>query len=425
MKKPIAVIVDAYSTGARLADVFREYDIDCIHVQSSINITNDFLVSYHKQNFKQEFVVNDICSIDRIYSSCVGQNVVCVIAGTETGVEVAEKLAHFLGLEGNNPNTSILRRNKFAMHEELRKFGLSDIKQARCDTVNAATAWAAANNSWPLVVKPTSSAGADGVTFCHCIDDVRNATSAIIGQINKLGLMNDAAVLQERIVGQQFIVNAVSKGGKHFISEIWRDDKIIADGASLICDREVLLESNSSISERASEYVVSCLNVLGVTDGPSHSEIFQRENGQFLLIETAARMQGTIDDKAVIEATNHSHVTLTVLRYAKPDEFAKLLNTKYGRNNHLHCVTLCSSETGVVLKNLTKEKISTLQSFRSLIHTPCPGEHISRTIDLFSSPGIVYLAHRDEFILNEDYGAIRDMERRKELFVVQPAKQHR
>ena len=418
MKFRIAIIVDAYSTGSRLAGEFKKSGIDCVHIQSSKDIPFDFLSSYRSEDFINAFVVDEYFTIESMQASLPNKEIICVIPGTETGVETAERIARKLGLQGNDPDTSSLRRNKFHMHEALRKARLSWVKQIDCTTVEEAINWAEAKNIWPLVAKPTSSAGADGVMFCHSAEEIRHAARMVIGQSNKLGLKNESIVLQEQLVGQQFIVNAVSLNGEHFVSEIWRDDKTPAEGASLICDREVLLPAQSTFAKSISKYVIDCLNVLGITDGPSHSELFQCEDGQFVLIETAARMQGTIDHKAVIEATGHSHVTLTALRYAEPDSFATLLGTDYLRRNHLHCVTLCSRETGVVTESKVNAKISTLPSFKSLIHTPNVGDQITKTIDLFTNPGIVYLAHHDESILDKDYDAIRQMEINQELFTV-------
>lgn len=419
MANSVAIIVDAFSTGARLADEFKKYGINCAHIQSSADIPLDMSSNFRATDFFCAFTLDQYFSINHLRAMLYDKNVLCVIPGTETGVEAAERIARGLGLAGNDPKTSELRRDKFCMHRALRKVGLSDIKQVKCYDTDSAVAWATDQNCWPLVVKPVASAGADGVTFCYTKEEVRAACDKIIGHKNKLGLVNDSVVLQERIVGQQFIVNAVSLNGKHFISEIWRDEKCLAQGASLICDREILLNSNDPFADSVSQYVIKCLDTLGITDGPSHSELFQREDGRFILIETAARMQGTIDDKAVIEATGHSHVTLTAMRYAEQDKFSALIGTQYVRNNHLHCISLCSGQVGIVKQNQTKEKIARVPSFRSLIHTPAVGDAITKTIDLFTNPGIVYLAHRDESILRQDYETIRQMERNNELFLVE------
>jgi L-amino acid ligase len=319
------------------------------------------------------------------------------------------------------------------MHEALRAAGLSSLYQTRVRDVAGASAWVSAYNRWPVVVKPVDSAGADGVRFCRdldevalacddgvrfCrdLDEVALACANIFGKTNRLGTRNDAAVIQERILGQQYIVNAVSLGGRHYIAEIWRDDKIPVEGAALVCDREVLLGSDAPEASVLTDYVCKALDALGIAEGPSHSELFLTPQGTPVLVESAARMQGTIDDQAVIEATGHSHVTLTALRYAQPNVFRALLGRRYERRSHLHCVSLRATTGGLIVKNRCPELIGALPSFRSLLHTPSEGDRISRTTDLFSNPGIAYLANASETTLLDDYQTIRTWEREGRLF---------
>ncbi len=40
-----------------------------------------------------------------------------------------------------------------------------------------------------------------------------------------------------------------------------------------------------------------------------------------------------------------------------------------------------------------------------------PGSKVSRTIDIFTLPGIVYLVHDDKNVIEHDYQAIREMEK--------------
>jgi hypothetical protein len=414
----LAVIVDAYSTGSCLPKEFGHFGIKCVHVQSSPDIPADFLAAFRPGDFQKHFVIGAPSGVDDIAADLKRLvPIMCVIAGTETGVETAERLARLLHVPGNDPRTSRLRRDKYEMHERLREGGLSALRQARCVTVGDALDWAGALQSWPVVVKPSASAGADGVRFCDDMAEVAVAVDAILGKRNKLGEINEAAVLQEKIAGQQFIVNAVSMDGRHYISEIWKDDKIAVPGASLICEREILLAPDDDLARVLKRYTTACLDALGIREGPSHTELFQTEDGELLLIETAARMQGTIDHEAVIDATAHSHVTLTVLRHADPGAFSELLGMSYSRRKHLHCVTLSSSSSGTLKENRCHERLSTLKSFRSLIHAPEPGETVARTIDLFTNAGITYLAAESEQVLEQEYTLIRFWEANGELFV--------
>ncbi|WP_210509869.1 ATP-grasp domain-containing protein, partial [Pantoea ananatis] len=142
-------------------------------------------------------------------------------------------------------------------------------------------------------------------------------------------------LIQKRLRGQQFIVNAVSMDGMHLITEIWTDDKIPVSDASLICEKEILLPFRGEIQNTLVSYMKKALTLLGVDNGPSHSELIITEQGP-VLIETAARMQGTIMHDAVISALGYSHVTLTAERYINPNAFLGKINDKYNLKKNLY-----------------------------------------------------------------------------------------
>lgn len=54
-----------------------------------------------------------------------------IIAGSELGVAWADRLSSLLGLPGNDPKTSLCRRDKFAMQEALREKGVPCLRTAR------------------------------------------------------------------------------------------------------------------------------------------------------------------------------------------------------------------------------------------------------------------------------------------------------
>jgi hypothetical protein len=55
--------------------------------------------------------------------------IVAVIAGSEPGVELADKLSHRLRLRTNGEELSAARRNKYLMGEAVRAAGIRAVKQ--------------------------------------------------------------------------------------------------------------------------------------------------------------------------------------------------------------------------------------------------------------------------------------------------------
>ncbi len=416
MSKTIC-IVDGYSTGAELAPVFKKKGWRCVHIQSHAVIPEDYLLSYRPQTYDQHLILKEtsILAMQELARCLLLFAPDVIIPGTETGVELADFLSTELGTAGNDYATSPLRRNKFKMQEALRQGGLRSIPQMVTDSLADAWIWVKTSACWPVVVKPVDSAGADGVRFCHNFEELNEAFTDIHGKTNRLGLHNSEVLLQERLIGRQFIVNAVSINGEHLISEIWSDDKKQVRNASLICEKEVLLPYQGEEQNALIAYMQKALTLLGIKNGPSHSELMMTAKGP-VLIETAARMQGTIMHSAVVAALGYSHVTLTAERYLDPQRFTSRLRHHYQVSKSLYCVTLASDVEGVVRQNRCQELLAQLPSFYGVMHTPDAGEKIYRTTDLFTNPGIIYLCHESQKQIEEDYAQIRAFEKNGALF---------
>ncbi|MDA1478024.1 ATP-grasp domain-containing protein [Bacillus changyiensis] len=411
MTKKYICIVDAFSTGAELASKFKMHGYNVIHVQSSENITTDLLDTFKPDGFDQQFIHNS--NIQCLIEQLQKYEISYVIAGTETGVVLADELAAKFNLPGNNPNTSLLRRNKFEMHEALRRNGLAHAKQGYFSNAEEAISWAENQNIWPVVAKPLDSAGSDNVYFCYNIENLNKASNLILNNKNKLGLENKGILIQECLVGIQYFINAVTIDGQHAITEIWKDKRNRG-----ICDVEELLPYEGVTQNEIISYVREVLTCLGVEQGPSHTELMFTKHGP-VLIECAARMMGTILEEAVIAAIGDSHVTTTVERYVNPGKFKQRLEEGYILEKNLFCVTLVSSETGIVAETFLKEKLEKLSSFYQVFHSPNVGEKIFKTVDLFTNPGIIYLLHSDKEKIQKDYEEIRKLEKQGEFFRVE------
>ncbi|KFM95558.1 ATP-grasp domain-containing protein [Bacillus clarus] len=403
-------IVDAFSTGAELAPQFKAYGYKVIHVQSSENIISDLLNTFNSEDFDQTFVFRN--DLNDLIKQIENINISHIIAGTETGVFLSDLLSEKLKLPGNNPDTSILRRNKYEMHEALKAHGIAHAKQGYFYNLEDAVSWANTQNIWPVVAKPLDSAGSDSVSFCFNTEELITACNLILNNKNKLGFDNKGVLIQECLDGQQYFVNAVTIDGQHVITEIWKDKRNQG-----ICDIEELLPYDGEAQAEIIKYVREVLTCLGIEQGPSHTELMFTKRGP-VLIECAARMMGTILESAVIASIGDSHVTTTVERYVEPEKFMKRLKNGYKLNKNLFCITLVSKESGIVTENHVMEKLKELNSFYEVFHTPKVGERIFETVDLFTNPGIIYLLHSDREQIQRDYEKIRRLEKQGEFFRV-------
>jgi len=101
-------------------------------------------------------------------NTTVSSLIEAVIAGAETGVELADALSERLNLRTNGTSMSEARRNKFIMGEVVRGAGIRAVKQIKASTWQEVDAFLDEWSPIPfkVIVKPLDSAGSDGVTLC-------------------------------------------------------------------------------------------------------------------------------------------------------------------------------------------------------------------------------------------------------------------
>lgn len=416
-----AVIVDAYSTGAQLARKFHDEGVDTLHVQSCASVPDIFAGSFRPGDFVAGIVFADLASclaeVARRYGDA---RPLCVLAGTETGVEIADLLAQAWDLPGNPADSSRVRRDKYEMASALRAAGLATPAFVRTGVLAELLAWARLQPSWPIVLKPLASAGNDNVFFCRSECELERAFHSTIGRVNRLGESNDQVLAQSFLVGIQYVVNSVSIDGCHYFSDLWLDRRKAVPGASNTYDCEELLAPQGPVQDVLLAYMRRALDALGVRNGPAHSEVMLTADGP-VLIETGARLQGGMLEGPVIEAVGASQITLTVERYCHPEVFRRRLASPYVLARQVRCVALISEQSGIVADDGGLDHVRALASYSCHFHAPGPGDPISRTTDLFSIAGVVYLSHADGAVLEADYQTIRRLERQHALFAVREA----
>src|SRR4029078_4836605 len=137
----------------------------------------------------------------------IGQSPTHVIAGSETGVLLADKISNVLGLAANEIALSEARRDKYLMLNTISKAGLKSAWQFQEDHLDNLLSKLSLD-SFPVVIKPISSSSGDGFHICHNQSDVCEAYYKIMGKLNILAEMNNAVLCQELLQGTEFVVNS-------------------------------------------------------------------------------------------------------------------------------------------------------------------------------------------------------------------------
>ncbi|WP_426441343.1 ATP-grasp domain-containing protein [Bradyrhizobium genosp. P] len=414
MNERHCVIVDAFSTGRYLPDEFKRYGIKTVHVLSSAQIPPVFRPHFNADLYHELIRPPEGMTGEELVAyhleALRGRDFEFIIAGCETGVELADVLSERLGLPSNGTALSAARRDKSLLSDALTSAGLRSIRQIVSNRAADLKGWMLQEGFDEIVVKPLNSTGTEDVFFCASNADVERASNTIVGKTNRAGALNRFALGQEKISGQQYTVNAVSIQGEPFVTEVWTYHTVPIKGAASVCSLERLLDGRDPVVEELSDYLMRALRALEIVNGPAHAEIIVDHSGP-VLVDFGARLQGTMSRIARTMALGHNHLTLTAWRYADPVGFLEYMRQRgpYRRRAHALCVSLISDVSGVVGGYPGLGAIHELSSFADAIAFVPVGQTLLPTTDLASTPGIVYLVNDDPTQLEDDYRKLRAM----------------
>jgi biotin carboxylase len=407
-----AAIVHPYSTGRHLAGAFGASGWTSVAVvpDRPLPVFADDVSAFRDRDYAA--VVTDAGDIVATASVLAALSVTAVIAGTESGVELADALACRLGLPGNSPATSPSRRDKGLMADALARAGVPYARTIGVSTLGAAQAAARAIGG-PVVVKPAASAASDNVTVCRSPQEIAAAWQAAAGQVNVMGLTNDELLVMEFLTGQQYMVNTVSypgPGGRaaHYVAEVWLDRRREVPGGKVIYDRLDLLAGDDPRAQAAGAYIADVLDALGVVTGPAHSEMMVTSRGP-RLIETNVRLAGMADLAPMERALGISQVGLAAEAVTDPAAFARrAARGPYRRLQHAVQLDLAATQPGI-LDGAALDQVRSLPTVCGWVSHFRPGDRIAATVDLATSPGHLFLVG-PAGQLEADIGRIRALQ---------------
>ncbi|ORM53867.1 hypothetical protein HA39_18420 [Pantoea brenneri] len=400
-------IVDGFSSGKFIAKGLYEKGCELIHISSS-----DELDSYYYNGFEYNIYINSIVheDMDKTIEFISNFGAECVIAGTESGVTLADNINKRLQLTYTNSIEVISsRRNKYDMIEKIRSAGLNAVDQIKISNWQESKTWLK-DRAYPIVLKPLESAGSDGVFICKDEDEVRNAFELVSKKKNKLNLINDEVLLQDFLEGCEYVVNFVSLDGNFLTTEVVKYHKRKLESGNIVYDIDEIIDSDSEEFEGLVEYTGRVCAALGIANGPSHAEVMITKNGPYL-VEIAARSDGILRPDVASETTGLGQLAATVLSLTEPEKFLDIVRQPpYKLKNFSFNVCLICPRTGIFDDHEITSKAKELLSFQRIELYVSSGSTASQTKDVFSQPGTIYLVSASKDQLWEDYKKIRALE---------------
>jgi hypothetical protein len=415
------VIVDGYSTGPELVRELSSRGATCLHLRSTAEIPS--LVA---NCFDAGAYDKDLGYLGPVSEAAAGLAIVqpdAVVAGSEWGVTFAEFVAQDLGLPTNRIETISARRNKFDMIKAVRAHGLYVADQASVGSPNEAHLWATLHGTWPVVVKPMLSANSDGVVICHDHADIDHAFAQALYRENLLGCFNDRLVIQSYLAGPQFIVNTVSRGGRHCVTDAWYVAYRAVPGGSVAAESMTLLDPSLALSRVLFDYTLEALSALGFENGAAHSELRMTRQGPALIETGACLMGGAMDPDSYRTAGLPTQASryADVLTLGVDENDSAAGSRGYAFKRHLAKVFFVFSMAGEVRGTRGLSKLKMLSSFHAHYRALEKGARVWRTSDSLFCGGVVYLVHENREQIHADIRQFREWEAAGELYAVATA----
>jgi biotin carboxylase len=397
------VIVDAYTPTRRLAPLFAALGYDIVRVQS----TPEPPLVYQTAFDLSPYAVNIVHTgdLDATVEAVAAHEPEAVVAGGEIGVEMADQLSEALGLLTNGTALSAARRDKYIQMEQIRSAGLRATRQILVRDADHLEQWHREMGG-RIVVKPIRSAAGDGVSFCDTPEESVAAYHQVLGAQNIFSTANTAMVAQEYLRGGEYVVDTVSRDGQHYVTDIWKYEKITANGITDLTVGLRLLPRHGDVQDAIVPYACEVLDALGILHGASHMEVKLTPDGP-CLVEDAARMAGLDMPFYSQQCIGDAQLEWIVDAYVRPERFAARWKDDYQLKKHFVSAMMVSTVAAPLRSYPHLPRIEKLESFFDARPIVSPGGQLRVTVDDLTCPLIVNLCDPVDETVIRDFGTIR------------------
>jgi biotin carboxylase len=401
---PQAIIVDPYSAATGFGPAFAARGISPVAVLSTPTPLPAFAAGWHPEQF--DVVREHGGSLADLAAALRADDLVCVIPGIESGVELAEALSEVLTPQaGNVAGLAAARRDKWQMARALERAGVPVLRQVCTADPEEAQSWITGSglDGHRLVIKPPKSGGTDDV---HCAEpgEWRPIFDQLLGTVNRFGLRTDAVLIQEFAAGTEYIIDGYSVAGQYGVVDVCCYRKHASGQRIGIYDGAEFLPSDAPEVGQLVDYTRRVADAVGIRNGCSHAEVMLTAAGP-RLVEIAARLAGSCMQACQRLAVGDSQIDRTV-RHRLDGEFTP----GYTLRQHAMAVWLSTPRSGRLVNAEVLSAAAGLPTVQSLELPHRTGDVITGTVDLFSSLGVAVLAGPDRAAVEADYQYIQELQ---------------
>ncbi|MEN2416845.1 ATP-grasp domain-containing protein [Streptomyces rimosus] len=211
-----------------------------------------------------------------------------VLSGNDSSVDLADHLAHALGLPGNCVELARARNHKDVMRRVAEQAGLRIPRYRLVGSVTDIPA-AAREVGFPAIAKHTSGGGSHGAALL--------ADEAALAGLHRLETFDHFRepvrrwLVEQYVRGREIAVNTMSYGGEHHIIDMWFYSQPDDADYDFPYWNNLQIGREDPDRDRVAAFTREVLDTFGVRIGPGHTEVKCNADGVYL-IEVAARLGG-------------------------------------------------------------------------------------------------------------------------------------
>lgn len=414
------IIVDCISTGINyIGDIinrgFKPVVLELIPAGEDVEAYRKMLNSHYSQIDEKFDIIHEMDTYEETLEAVKKLDPELILPGNEHGVVLATKLSNDLGLLCNSIENLDAMTLKNKMQERLKENGLRYIRGKVISSVDEAIEFYDAENLSQVVLKPIYSAGSSGVKLCSNKDEMINSIDEIFNnKQNYYGESINELLLQERIIGDEYIVNTVSNNGIHRVTLIWKYNKVRTHDGSILYDTAETVNHLNIGEAKMVEYAYQVADAIGIEYGPVHGEFMIDDNGPVLIEVNCRPCGGNMSAKFLDKIAGHHETDAILDSYLKPLRFSEKRKERYRLYGHgalkffsvPHDILAKSapvSNIGPKLKSYFKSSID--KNFDNAVF-------YRKTEDLNTVGGVVYLVNESSEILHHDLDFLRNIEKK-------------
>lgn len=241
--------------------------------------------------FKEDGIIKEVVSTIDISSviEVAKKNRIdgIITLASDMPMRTVAAVAKEMGLIGITEDTALKATNKVCMREALREYGVPI--PAFYKVSNKEEYFGAIEKfSLPFIVKPVDNSGSRGIAKISDLQDKTAIANAY--EYSRASSRNGDVVVEEYMNGPEVSVETITVNGECHVIQI--TDKLTT-GAPHFVEMGHSQPSclDNETKERIKQVAIAANKAIGITNGPSHTEIIVTEGGP-KIVELGARLGG-------------------------------------------------------------------------------------------------------------------------------------